>query len=158
MKSIGKAGSSGGNNTGSSSSNKGSSTAGGPTIFKNIALSATQLAGKFNRVAGDLAAMGNSATDAAKMFSGIPILGTVFSTVASSANKMSYALISASSGGASFGGSISSFSKSASEAGMNLQEFGSLIAANGAGMLGFGATTEDGAKNFARVYKEFKRN
>ena len=156
MKSIGKAGSSGGNNTGSSSSNKGSSTAGGPTIFKNIALSATQLAGKFNRVAGDLAAMGNSATDAAKMFSGIPILGTVFSTVASSANKMSYALISASSGGASFGGSISSFSKSASEAGMNLQEFGSLIAANGAGMLGFGATTEDGAKNFARVSKNLR--
>jgi len=158
MKSIGKAGSSGGNNTGtgSSSSNKGSSTAGGPTIFKNIALSATQLAGKFNQVAGDLAAMGNSATDAAKMFSGIPILGTVFSTVASSANKMSDALISASSGGASFGGSISSFSKSASEAGMNLQEFGSLIAANGAGMLGFGATTEDGAKNFARVSKNLR--
>ena len=106
--------------------------------------------------ADKLAKMGNSAEDAADIFAGIPILGTVFKAVASAADKMVAAYTTAAASGATFGGSISQFAASASAAGMNLKEFGDLIRSNGVGMLGFGATTEEGATRFAQVSKSLR--
>lgn len=116
----------------------------------------TQLAEAGIKTADTLSKLDGSASSAADLFSGIPILGPIFKMVAGAADKMADAYQSATAAGASFGGSITQFSTAASQAGMNLQEFASLIASNGAAMGAFGVTTEDGAKNFAKVSKDLR--
>jgi hypothetical protein len=103
------------------------------------------LAEKGLSAADALARMGDDASSAADIFSGIPILGTVFKMVAGAADRMLSAFNSATAAGSSFGGSITQFSAAATTAGMNLQEFGALIARNGQSMAAFGTTTEGGA-------------
>jgi RNA polymerase-interacting CarD/CdnL/TRCF family regulator len=103
--------------------------------------------------------MGDDASDAASMLSGLPVigkLGPIFKIVAGAADKMLAAYGAATAAGSSFGGSITQFSAAATTAGMNLQEFGSLIAKNGQSMGAFGTTTEGGAANFAKVSKQLR--
>ena len=114
------------------------------------------LAEKGLSAADALSRMGDDASDAAQIFSGIPILGKIFTMVADAADKMLAAYGSATSAGSSFGGSISQFSAAATTAGMNLQEFGALIKTNSNAMTAFGTTTEGGAANFARVSKQLR--
>ena len=109
----------------------------------------TQLIGKF-------AAVGDDLTKAADIFSGIPIIGSMFSAVASAVESTISVYSAASAGGASFGGSLNAFSNAASSAGMSMQEFGNLIRQNGQGLLAFGATTEAGAQNFAKVSRQLR--
>ena len=114
------------------------------------------LAEKGFKAADTLSKLDGSASSAADLFSGIPILGGIFKMVAGAADKMAKAYQDATASGASFGGSISQFSAAATSAGMNLAEFGQLIAKNGQGMLGFGQSTEEGAKRFAQVSKALR--
>jgi hypothetical protein len=109
----------------------------------------TQLIGKF-------AAVGDDLTKAADIFSGIPIIGSMFSAVASAVESTISAYSAASQGGASFGGSLNAFSNAASSAGMSMQDFGNLIRQNGQGLLAFGSTTEAGAQNFAKVSRQLR--
>ena len=109
----------------------------------------TQLIGKF-------ADVGDSLTAAADIFSGIPIIGSMFSAVASAVESTVKSYSDASAGGASFGGSLQAFSNAASTAGMSMAEFGSLIRQNGQGLLAFGATSEAGAQNFAKVSRQLR--
>ena len=100
--------------------------------------------------------VGDSVTAASNVFSGIPVIGSMFQAVASAAEKTTTAYQSAAAAGATFGGSISQFAGTASAAGLTMEKFGALIKANAEGMLGFGATTEDGAKRFAQVSKQLR--
>ena len=114
------------------------------------------LAEKGLSAADALARMGDDASDAASIFSGLPVIGKIFTMVAGAADRMLAAYGAATAAGSSFGGSISQFSAAATTAGMNLQEFGSLIAKNGQAMGAFGTTTEGGAANFAKVSKQLR--
>ena len=80
----------------------------------------------------------------------------MFSAVASAVEGTISAYSAASQGGASFGGSLNAFSNAASSAGMSMQDFGNLIRQNGQGLLAFGATTEAGAQNFAKVSRQLR--
>jgi hypothetical protein len=104
-------------------------------------------------VLGGFANVGDSLESAAQQ---IPLFGKSLGIVAAAAVKTNDALLAASKSGAGFGGSIQQFSAAASAAGMTMDKFGSLIARNGEGMLGFGATTEDGAKRFSQVSKALR--
>jgi len=104
-------------------------------------------------VLGNFANVGDSLERAADQ---IPIFGKALGVVASAAVKTNDALLAASKSGAGFGGSIQQFSAAASAAGMTMDKFGSLIARNGEGMLGFGTTAEDGAKRFSQVSKALR--
>ena len=104
-------------------------------------------------VLGNFANVGDSLEQAAAQ---IPIFGKSLGVVASAAVKTNDALLEASRSGAGFGGSITQFAGAASAAGMTLDKFGALIAQNGQGMLGFGGTTEEGAKRFSQVSKALR--
>ena len=121
--------------------------------FVNIGVASTQLI-------SDLSNVGDSLTSAAGALKNIPVVGGVLSTVlgavAGAVEKSTKAYQSAAASGASFGGSINNFSRAASEAGMTMEQFGSLVQKNGAGMLGLGATTEEGAKRFSQVSKALR--
>lgn len=104
----------------------------------------------------DFAKVGDSVENAAGVFKKIPLLGSLFSAVAGASVKVNDSFLKASSSGASFGGSVSKLAASASAAGMTMDQFGSLVARNGEGMLGFGGTTEEGAKRFAQVSKSLR--
>jgi len=143
----------------------------------NLSKNATSAAGKLGKMAGvagvvagaligladgvtntisKFANVGDSVEAAAGVFSGIPILGTMFSAVAAASQKVNDAYLSSAKSGATFGGSVNAFAASASAAGMTMDKFGSLIARNGAGLLAFGDTTEGGAKRFAQVAKNLQ--
>ncbi len=155
----------------------GAAGAGGKGGVADLAKGATSAATKLGKMAGvaglvagalvtlsdgvtktisQFANVGDSVEAAANVFSGIPILGTMFSAVASASQKVNDAYLSAAKSGATFGGSVNSFAASASAAGMTLDKFGALISRNGAGMLAFGDTTEGGAKRFAQVAKNLQ--
>jgi hypothetical protein len=108
----------------------------------------------------ELANVGDSLTAAASTMKNIPVVGgvlaAVFGAVAGAVEKTTAAYQSSAAAGASFGGSIGSFAKAASEAGMTMSDFGGFIKANGSAMLAFGQSTESGAKNFTRVSKELR--
>ncbi len=105
-------------------------------------------------IIGNFANVGDSIERAAQQ---IPIFGGMLGTVAAAAVKVNDSLLAASKSGAGFGGSITQFASAASAAGMTLDKFGSLIQRNGDGMLGFGATTEEGAKRFSQVSKALRQ-
>ena len=100
--------------------------------------------------------VGDSLESAAGVFDKVPILGTVFSAVAQAVEKTTGAFKSATASGATFGGSVNNFAMAAGQAGMTMDKFGQLIAKNGAGLLGFGTTTEEGAKRFGQVSKALR--
>lgn len=100
--------------------------------------------------------VGDSLESAASIFDKVPILGTVFSAVAQAVEKTTGAYKAAAASGATFSGSVNNFAKAAGQAGMTMDKFGQLIAKNGAGLLGFGTTTEEGAKRFGQVSKALR--
>jgi len=104
-------------------------------------------------VLGNFANVGDSLEQAAAQ---IPLFGKSLGVVAAAAVKTNDALLSAAKSGAGFGGSITQFAGAASAAGMTMDKFGALVARNGEGMLGFGGTTEDGAKRFSQVSKALR--
>jgi len=104
-------------------------------------------------VLGNFANVGDSLESAAAQ---IPLFGKSLGVVAAAAVKTNDALLSAAKSGAGFGGSITQFAGAASAAGMTMDKFGSLVARNGEGMLGFGGTTEEGAKRFSQVSKALR--
>ena len=118
------------------------------------------LAAASAKLISDFANVGNSLTSAAGALAPIPIIGPALSTtlgaVAQAATGAADAFTQASASGATFGGSINEMARSASEAGMTLDQFAGLIAANGEGMLAFGATTEGGAKQFSRLSRDLR--
>ena len=99
--------------------------------------------------------VGDSVERAADTFKSIPVVGgllaNVLGAVASAATKTVDSFQKASAGGASFGGSLQSFSSSASAAGMTMDKFAGLVAKNGESMRFLGGNTDDGAKRFATL-------
>lgn len=95
--------------------------------------------------------VGDSVEGAAGVFSGIPVVGTIFAAVASAATKVTDSFQSATAAGATFGGSITNFSRAASGAGMTMEKFGQMIAQNGEGLRMLGGTTEAGANRFSQI-------
>jgi hypothetical protein len=100
--------------------------------------------------------VGDSVERAADVFSGIPIVGTMFTAVASAAQKVTDSYLSVTKSGATFGGSINNFAASATAAGMTMDKFGAMISRNGAGMLGLASNTEEGAKRFSQISKALR--
>lgn len=113
-----------------------------------------QVLNKF--LTGTIAEFANVGDSVERAAATIPILGGLFSTIATAAVKVNESFISASKSGATFGGSVSNLAASASAAGMTMDKFASMVARNGQGMLGFGGTTEEGAKRFAQVSKSLR--
>jgi len=109
----------------------------------------TKLIEQFSKVGDDV-------NSAAAVFSKVPIVGTMFSAVAAAASGVVKSYQDAAASGATFTGSVNQFAAAASGAGMTMADFGALIRNNGAGMLGFGTTVEDGAKRFAQVSKALR--
>lgn len=109
-------------------------------------------------VISKFANMGDSVEAAAGVFSGIPLVGTMFGAVAAASQKVTDSYLTSAKSGATFGGSMTQFAASASAAGMTLDKFGALIGQNGASMLAFGSTTESGAKRFSSVAKQLQAN
>jgi len=95
--------------------------------------------------------VGDSLTNAAGVFSKIPIVGSAFSAVAGASESVVKSYQDAASAGATFGGSVTKFAGAASAAGMTMEQFGSFIRSNTEAMIGFGGTTEEGAKRFTQV-------
>lgn len=110
----------------------------------SLALNSGQLIEKFANV-------GDSVERAAGIFSGIPIIGPVLGAVATAATKTVDSFQKASAGGASFGGSLQTFSASASAAGMTMDQFAGMVAKNGDAMRFLGGNTDDGAKRFGQL-------
>jgi hypothetical protein len=104
--------------------------------------------------------VGNSLESAASTLSSIPVIGgtlsAVLGAVAGAATGAADAFTAASGSGATFGGSVNAMAKSASQAGMTLDQFANLIAKNGEGLLAFGSSTEGGAKRFAALSKDLR--
>ena len=101
--------------------------------------------------------VGDSVESAAGVFSGIPVVGTIFAAVASAATKVTDSFQSATAAGATFGGSITNFSRAASGAGMTMEKFGQMIAQNGEGLRLLGGTTEAGANRFSQISSALRK-
>lgn len=100
--------------------------------------------------------VGDSVENAASVFSRVPLLGTIFSAVATAATKTTDAFQKATASGATFGGSVSQMAASASAAGMTLDQFAGIISRNGESMRLLGGDTESGAKRFAQISKTLR--
>lgn len=103
-----------------------------------------------------LSKLDGSASGVASIFGNIPLFGTAFKAVAGAADDVVKSYNTVASTGATFGGSITNFSKSASEAGMTMDQFAATIKANAGAMTAFGGTSESGAANFAKVSKQLR--
>jgi hypothetical protein len=117
--------------------------------FDSLAKATTGIIQQFANV-------GDSVESAAAIFKGVPVVGTMFTAVAGAASKVTKSYNEVTQSGATFGGSIGSFSAAASKAGMTMDAYGALIARNGEAMLAFGSTTEGGAKRFGDVSKALR--
>ena len=106
-------------------------------------------------LASELANVGDSLTSAARSLNAIPVIGGVLAgvlgAVAAAAESVTKSMKDASGSGASFGGSLAQFSAAAGQAGQTMEQFGAFVKNNGVAMGAFGATTEDGAKRFAKL-------
>ena len=125
-----------------------------------VAKKFVELGEQSTQLISEMSNVGDSLTAAASALRNIPVVGgilsSVFGAVAAAVEKSTGAYQAAASAGASFTGSVGSFSRAASEAGMTMENFGALIKANGEGMLGLGTTVEEGAKRFSQVSKALR--
>ena len=121
--------------------------------FLNLANGATNLINQF-------ANMGNSLTSAAQTMNAIPVVGgilaNVFGAVAGAAEKQLGSYQALANAGATFGGSMLAMTNAASGAGLTVEQFSKIVAANGEAMVALGGTTEEGAKRFADLGKKMK--
>ena len=109
----------------------------------------TQVVDKFANV-------GDSVEGAAGIFAKVPLVGTVFAAVAKAATATTDAFQRATASGATFGGSVTGFSKAASGAGMTMEKYGQLISQNGDAMRLLGGNTEAGANRFSQISKALR--
>ena len=116
--------------------------------INNLAISGANLA-------SELANVGDSLTAAARSLNAIPVVGGllagVFGAIAAAAESVTASMKAAGEGGASFGGSMAELSRASSQAGMTMKDFADMVKNNGPALGAFGATTESGAKNFAKL-------
>jgi predicted chitinase len=107
-----------------------------------------------------MASVGDSTQNAARALSVIPgvggILAGVFGTIAGAVEGAVGSFQKAAAVGATFGGSVDAMSRAAGGAGMTLDQFAGLIAANSESMMLLGGTTEQGAKQFANLAKDIQ--
>ena len=118
------------------------------------------LAGSATALINQFANMGNSLTSAAQTMNAIPVVGTllagVFGAVAAAAEKQLGSYQALANSGATFGGSMLAMTNAASGAGLTVEQFSKIVAANGQAMVALGGTTEQGAKRFADLGKKMK--
>lgn len=111
-------------------------------------------------LSSDLANLGNSMTSAANIFNRIPLVGGIlsstFGAIAGSSEKLLGAFQQASSIGAGFGGSLQEMTNAASGAGMTVDKFGALLAANGDKIALLGKGSTDGAREFGKMTKQIR--
>jgi hypothetical protein len=100
--------------------------------------------------------VGDSVENAASVFKSIPLVGTMFSAVATAATKVTDSFQAATASGATFGGSIQQFAGSASAAGLTMDKFAQLISKNGEALRLLGGDTATGAKRFAAISKTLR--
>jgi uncharacterized membrane protein YgcG len=124
--------------------------------LRTVTTATIQLANGITGTMNRLANMGDSVSDAARMFEKIPIVGTVFAAVAAAVEKTTAAYQSAAQSGATFGGSVNNFAAAASAAGMTMTDFGRLIQQNGEALRLLGGNTESGGKRFADISKSLR--
>lgn len=113
------------------------------------------------KLVSDFSDLGNSVTAAADVTASalnkIPIvgelLGVAFRATAVAAEDLARSFNSATSAGADFGGSVNALARSATNAGMTIQDFAALIQSNNGSLLAFGNNTTTGAKRFADLSK-----
>jgi FlaG/FlaF family flagellin (archaellin) len=128
-------------------------------FFGKGAITATKAVGNLAiagaNLASELANVGDSLTSAARSLNAIPVIGgvvsAVFGAIAAAAESVTGSMKDASAGGATFGGSMAELSRSSSQAGMTMKDFAAMVKENGPALGAFGATTESGAKNFAKL-------
>lgn len=123
------------------------------SVVKSVAGGLVGLGEGITNTISKFANVGDSMTAAAGIFSSIPIVGGAFAAVAGAAEGVTRSFQDAAAGGATFGGSVNRFAGAASAAGMTMEQFGSFLRSNTEAMIGFGGTTEEGAKRFTQVSK-----
>ena len=123
------------------------------SVVKSVAGGLVGLGEGITNTISKFANVGDSMTAAAGIFSSIPIVGGAFAAVAGAAESVTKSFQDAAAGGATFGGSVNRFAGAASAAGMTMEQFGSFLRSNTEAMIGFGGTTEEGAKRFTQVSK-----
>jgi len=112
--------------------------------------------GIIGNVAGTVSQLGNSFSGVADAFSQLPlgigdVVGAVFKPVAAAAESSYKAFTTGASVGANFNGSVSQMIRSASEAGLTIDDYSTIISQSGEALRYLGGSTEDGAKNMARL-------
>lgn len=123
------------------------------SVVKSVAGGLVGLGKGITDTISQFANVGDSMTSAAGIFSSIPLVGPAFAAVAGAAEGVTRSFQDAAAGGATFGGSVNRFAGAASAAGMTMEQFGSFLRSNTEAMIGFGGTTEEGAKRFTQVSK-----
>lgn len=130
--------------------------------IRNVSTQFADLTTKSVDLIEDLANVGDSVTAAARTLSNIPVVGGflsgVFGAVAQAAESTVGAFQQATASGATFGGSVNEFARSASAAGMVMADFAQLISQNGEAMRLLGGTTEGGAQRFAQLSKTMRQS
>jgi len=125
-----------------------------------VAGSFVGLANGTTNLINQFANMGNSLTSAAQTMNAIPVVGgilaNVFGAVAGAAEKQLGSYQALANAGATFGGSMLAMTNAASGAGLTVEQFSKIVAANGEAMVALGGTTEEGAKRFADLGKKMK--
>lgn len=109
-----------------------------------------------------MANVGDSTVAAANALRVIPgvggILANVLGTVAGQVEKTVASYQAAASVGATFGGSVNEMARSASGAGMTLDQFAGLVKNNAENLMLLGGTTEAGAKQFSELAKGIQQS
>jgi hypothetical protein len=115
---------------------------------------------KLTGMVSSMANMGNSFSGAAGALGQIPIvgglIGPVFSAIGAAGDKVYSSFIQTSSVGANFNGNIRTMIKSASGAGLTIDQFSGLIAKNADNLRFLGGTTSEGAKQLAALGKRLR--
>lgn len=121
-----------------------------------------QAIGKMAGLLSSLSNVGNSMSAAASTMNAIPVVGSalagVFGAVAESAEKLLKSYQTATTVGASFGGSINNMVNAASGAGLTFDQFAGVIAKNGEALALLGGTSERGAKMIGEMGKQIRNS
>jgi hypothetical protein len=153
----GGGGGGGGNEPGKQSANASAAMFAFGSKVRETAQTIVRLGDSVTGVISRLAGMGDSVTSAADVFSGIPIVGTVFKAVAGAVENTTAAFQTAAQSGATFSGSINQFAGAASAAGMTMKDYAGLVKESSAAFRLLGGNTDAGAKRFAAMSSDLRR-
>jgi hypothetical protein len=119
-------------------------------------------ANKLTSMVSSVANMGNSFSGAAGVLGQIPLvgglIGPVFGAIGAAGDKVFNSFQQAASVGANFNGSIRTMVKSASEAGLTIDQFTNVIAKNGESLSLLGGNSADGAKRLSQLGKTINKS